>query len=387
MRGNSLYGWPWQHQAAFSESAWQQKNDVSIVAKRIVEAFNIHGVETAQIPRVFPSLTLDKLATPGKLISAVTPEIIDSVAQLFGIRSQWLEGVDDEIYEYLATYKAPGELLKRLSELRYPPGERMSFPLRVLTTHKHLDRTADEYQVLVPVIVEPIAELGDETIYRYHVYRDGFDWNHTTSRIELKAIARIIFTRLHTPVPLFVVSPQDMESVLEGKTVPRELFVGALITDPSLEDYAIPAKGSSVAKETDEFPEVAACIERHGLADFQFSIESDNGDATEASEELATDEVEVSSQKEKPHSARDDHWSPILCTARAIWGQEPTLSIAVVARRLRGMTDLKAGRFTEGAIHKRIAPIAPAGVRGKPGRKPKQSASMLATLIQQQIDK
>jgi len=303
----------------------KKANDVSIVAQRIVEVFNIHGVETTQIPRVFPALTLDNLATPEKLISTVTPEIIDSVAQLFGIRSQWLEGVDDEIYEYLGTYKAPGELLKRLTELRYPPGERMSFPLRVLTTHKRLDRTADEYQVLAPVLVEPIAELGDETIYRYHVYRDGFDWNHTPSRIELKAIARIIFTKLHTPVPLFVVSQQDMENVLEGRTVPRNLFVGALITNPSLEDYAIPANGSCVAKETDEFPEVAAYIEHHGLADFQFSSESDNGDAAEVSEELAAVELAVSSQKEKPRSARDEQWNPILCTARAIWGQEPTL--------------------------------------------------------------
>lgn len=361
--------------------------DVSIVAKRIVEAFNQHGIEITQIPRIFPALTLDNLATPEKLLSAITPEIIDSVAQLFGIRSQWLEGVDDEIYEYLSTYKAPEELLKRLSELRYPPGERLSFPLRVLTTHKHLDRAADEYQVLAPVLVEPIAELGEETIYRYHVYRDGFDWNHATSRIELKAIARIIFTKLHTPVPLFVVSRQDMENVLEGKTVPRDLFDGALITDPSLEDYAIPANGSCVAKETHEFSEVAAYIERLGLADFQFALDIEEVDASDARAELNPAPPEISSQKEKPRSARDNHWGPILAGAQAIWSQEPTLPIAEVVRRLRGVTDFKAARFTESAIHKRIVQMAPAGVRGKPGRKPKQSASMLTTLIHQQIEK
>lgn len=238
--------------------------DVTIVAKRIVEAFNKHGIETTQIPRICPMLTLESLATTEKLLCAITPEVVDSVARLFGIRSQWIEGVDDEVYEYLGTYKAPEELLKRLSELHYPPGERMNFPLRVLTTHKLLDRTADEYQVLVPVLFEPIAELGAEIIYRYHVYRDGFDWNHTTSRIELKAIARIIFTKLHTPVPLYVISPQEMERVLEGQTIPRDLFRGALITDPSLEDYAIPANRSCVAKETDEFSEVATYIECRG---------------------------------------------------------------------------------------------------------------------------
>lgn len=364
----------------------ENAKDVNIVAKRIVEAFNKHGVETTQIPRIFPALTLDNLATPGKLLSVVTPQIIDSVAQLFGIRSQWLEGVDDEVYEYLGTYKAPVELLKRLNELRYPRGERVNFPLRVLTTHRHLDRSADEYQVLAPILVEPIAELGDETIYRYHVYRDGFDWNHTTSRIELKAIARIIFTKLHTPVPLFVVSPQDMDEVLEGRTVPRDLIDGALITDPSLEDYAIPANGSCVAKETEEFPEVAAYIERLNLADVQFQGETDNVDVAVVEEELRTDEV-VSAQEGKQRSDRGSIWGPILHAAQAIWAQEPSLPIAEVVRRLRGMTDFKASRFTESAIHKRIAPIAPAGVRGKPGRKPKQSASTLTTLIRQQIDK
>lgn len=364
----------------------ENAKDVRIVAQRIIEVFNEHGVETTQIPRFFPDLNLENLATTEKLIAAATPEIIDKIAQLFGIRNQWIEGVDDQIYDYLGTYKAPESLLQHLVQLDYPPGEREHFPLRVLTTRKLLDRTANTDQLLAPILVEPIAELGDETIYRYHIFRDGFDWTHTPCRIELKAIARIVFTKLHTPVPLFVISPEEMGLILEGKIVPRTLFHGGLLTNPSLEDYAIPSNGSHIPKETDEFAEVVAYIERLGLNDIQFPSEFDEEAPSQISDTIAAEENTTANDNGK-RSVRDALWADVLVAARTIWAQEPTLPIAEVVRRLMRMPNLEATRFESNTIHKRIAQVAPEGIRGKSGRKPKQSTSMLSSMIQQNIRK
>lgn len=362
--------------------------NTGIVGRRFLSAFQEHGIEATQIPRIIPALRLDDLSTPEKLLGALTPEIIDQVASLFGIRSQWIEGVDDQIYDYLGTYKEPLELLGHISTLSYPPEERKFFPLRVLTTEKRLDRTQDTYQILVPVLVEPIAELGEETIYRYYVYRDGFDWNHYTSRLELKVIARVIFTRLHTPTPLFKITAREMEEVLEGRTIPRGLMRGALISNPSLEDYALSSKESSVAKETDELSDVLEYIGAHGLENFSF-----DGNELEESSIIDIEPPAPSGSlgsipgPQKQRLAQSDQWEPLRHAAQAIWAQDSQLPIAEVARRLKRMRHLKASAYTENAIHKRITDLAPEGVRGKPGRKPKQSSPLMPGLIQQQLDK
>lgn len=108
--------------------------------------------------------------------AALTPEILDQTASLLGIRSEWLEGVDDEIYVYRHCYKAPELLLELLATLRnHADFDLTRFPLRVLVSSRRLDCKADREQLLVPVVLEKVADLGDETVYRYYIFNDGFD--------------------------------------------------------------------------------------------------------------------------------------------------------------------------------------------------------------------
>lgn len=65
---------------------------VDVVAKRFIQVFYDHGVEPAQVPRLIPHVKLDDLNSEKALLAALTPEVLDQVARLFGIRSQWLEG-------------------------------------------------------------------------------------------------------------------------------------------------------------------------------------------------------------------------------------------------------------------------------------------------------
>ena len=80
---------------------------VTIVGQRFRQAFHDHGVEAAQIPRLLPQVKLDDLKSDETLLAVLTPEVLDQAAHLFGIRTEWLEGVDDNIYEYLHCYKQP----------------------------------------------------------------------------------------------------------------------------------------------------------------------------------------------------------------------------------------------------------------------------------------
>jgi hypothetical protein len=268
----------------------------SVVARRFLSVFQEHGVALTQIPRLLPKFPLAALESEASLFRSLSPDVLDQVAKLFGVRCQWLEGVDDQIYEYLACYKRPKVILDHLAAICRRQGPDLDFPLRVLTTDKHLDRNASNRQLLVPVIVEPIAMIGEEQIYRYHLYRDGFDWEYEPTRIELKAIARLMFLNLSQPTALFVISQKEMDDVLDGKVIPMRYLDGCQLSSPSLEDYALEQERSHIAKEVDEFPEVLRYIQQEDLQDYSFgcfaplSLVSEGDIATHKSaKEIATD--------------------------------------------------------------------------------------------------
>lgn len=351
-----------------------KSNPVNIVAQRFLQAFHDHGVQVAQIPRLLPAIKLDNLKSIDALLATLTPDVLDQTARLFGIRTKWLEGIDDEIYEYLACYKRPATLLEHLAEVVDGDDVGLSFPLRVLATTKKLDCNDDSPQLLAPIIVEKIAELGEEDIYRYQIYRDEFDWGYFPARIELKSIARIVDRNLYTPVPLFVISEKEMRGVLDGKLIPANLFRGSMLTNPSLEDFALTKDESVVAKEVEEIPVVLSYIEKHNLQDFSF----DKPKAPQQSDESiaspvisSSPAVEITPKKTgKRADNNKDLWEPVRAVAGALWTEDDSLSIAEVITRIHKMSHLKASKLTASAIRKHIDDIAPPNVRGKPGRKP-----------------
>ncbi len=351
-------------------------SSVGGVAARFLQVFQEHGVEAAQIPRLLPEIKLDDLQTEATLLAALIPEIIDKTAQFFGVRSQWLEGVDDEVYDYLAVSKQPETLLERLAAICANQPEKPRFPLRILATRKDLDWRNDDAQYLAPVLVERIATLGDEEICRFHVYRDGFDWSHLPSRIELKAIARVVFRALHTPVPLFVVSPKEMDDILEGRLIPRRFLSGCLVTNPSLEDFALGKAESPVARETEELPAVLDYIEQHRLQAFSFApaaTPAPHEEPAEGPAAPALPEPPHTSKKAGKRQAQADQWEAVRIAAKTLWAEDTEISIADMIRRLKKIPAFKASAFTESASRKHIADLAPPGVRGKSGRKPKKS--------------
>lgn len=89
-----------------------KNNPVNIVARRFLQVFNDHGVQTTQIPRLLQAIKLDDLKSEDALVAMLTHDVLDQTARLFGIRVEWLEGVDDKIYEPLACYKRPAVSLE-----------------------------------------------------------------------------------------------------------------------------------------------------------------------------------------------------------------------------------------------------------------------------------
>jgi hypothetical protein len=237
-------------------------NPAAEVARRFLKLFNDHGVAETQIQQFLPQIALDKLHTQEALVGALTNDLLNQAAELFKIRREWLDGVDDRIYEYRSCYKDPQRFFEELASVKE---EYDFFPVRALYTGRQLDGLDDREQPLALLLVEKLREIGEEEICRYIIFYDSWDWPHPPCRIQLKAITRVMDRVLHKVVPMYAVEPAILEEVREGKRIPRHCLRGSLLTEPSLKDYALSPEESRVDKECEELPAVLEYIKTHDL--------------------------------------------------------------------------------------------------------------------------
>lgn len=232
-------------------------NPLDKVATRFLKLFTDHGVTIPEIVQFVPSLTFSELESVESLRKALNNEILASVSTQLGVRRSWLDCVDDRIYDGLCCYKTPLRLLDCLASLPHDVGQ---FPLRVLYSGKAPDSSRTSPQHLALVMVEEIKTLGDKTIERYRICFDEWDWSHYPARLQLKAMARFVHQRWQLPIPMHQVSLSALKTIREGKKVPREELSGCLLTEPSLEDYALSKSESVKARDIDELPEVLEAL-------------------------------------------------------------------------------------------------------------------------------
>jgi hypothetical protein len=362
------------------------RKPANVISDRLTRLFAAHDIQSNQIPRLLASIQYKDLESPKTLLPAITPAVIDTAAHLFGIRGAWLEGLDDAIYDVHWARGTPERLLSRLAGAIAAKGQKYShFPLRVLTTSMNLDRQGQHQQWLLPVIVETVDELGETPVHRCHVFGDVYRWTNEAHRLELKAIAWVVWHQLRAPVSLFEVTTEEMEQIQMGQGIPSMLWRRGLISEPSLEDFVLPPQQTLQAKETDELAKLQAYLDASGLRECWLVTPSlpnrtaapeadstpETVDATSASPEKSTQRARMAGGKRE---AKQADWAALLAVAQSIWGDHPSMTYADMIRRLKPMNHLRAAAMGESAIQRQLQKIAPSGVRGKSGRKPKQSA-------------
>lgn len=350
----------------------KSKNPVNLIAGRFVRVFENHGVPASQIPRLLPQIQFSDLKSEDALLLKLNGEVLERAAQLFGIRRQWLEGIDDQIYEAHCCYKCPNEFFSDLASFCHRKDTGLYLPVRAFTTRNHLDYTNREKQPLALIPVEQFAILDDKQIFRYRVFNDEWDWSYVPARIQVKAMARLVSTILHIPVPLYVIKPDEMEALYASTMIPHQLIGNCWVSDPSLDDYAI--SNSYVGKEKEELPEVIKYIEEHHLEGL-IKEEQENLDLT--AKESESIPVQLKKTPKIPGAGKraktqEELWEPARSEAKRLWNENNFLSIAEVIRHLKANQDLKASGCGESGIRKKIADLAPENIRGKSGRKPKK---------------
>lgn len=255
----------------------EEPPSVALVPTRFFQVFREHGIEAAQIPRLIPKLRLDDLKSDDALLAVLDHDLLAQTAKLFGVRIEWLEGVDDVIYEYHSCYKQPEIFFETLAVLRW---DYLRFPVRAITSDIKLDYKSGRRQPIALVFLDEIAQIGDETIYRYRVESGEWDWGHSPCRLQLKAMARLAFKKLGIVIPIFKVERDVLEAICENRMIPAAYLNGCLCSDPSLEDFGLTSQESGVAKETEEMPSVMQFIQDYDLENiankYLHPVEDDN---------------------------------------------------------------------------------------------------------------
>lgn len=238
--------------------SWLQGNDrKSTLATRFIELFEKHGVHRNQIPRLLEhDLKLSDVRDNATLLAVLNDSQLDAACAMFGVRREWLDGVDSRLYELQYCYKEPRRFFAQLDLLKTPAN---IFPVRALSSRLQLDRHANTSQRIELIMLETIATIGEQEIYRFRPFSDGWNWGYPECRLQLKAIIRAY----GKPVPLYEVSAEEIESIYSGEIVPGTLMHGSLLTSPSLEDYCMSKQESPQAKETEELDSVIEYLENN----------------------------------------------------------------------------------------------------------------------------
>lgn len=349
----------------------KSKNPVNLIAGRFVRVFENHRVPASQISRLLPQIHFSDLKSEDALLLKLNGEVLERAAQLFGIRRQWLEGIDDQIYEAHCCYKCPNEFFSDLASFCHRKDTGLYLPVRAFTTRNHLDYTNREKQPLALILVEQFTILDDKPIFRYHIFNDEWDWSYVPARIQVKAMTRLVSTVLRVPVPLYVIKPNEMEALYNRTIIPHQLIENRWTSDPSLEDYAI--TNSYVGKERDELPVVMEYIEEYQLENL---IAIDSGKCVEVIQESGDPSIQAAkpintSESSKRAKNQRDVWIPARDFVEKMWREDASLSIAEVIRQIKANPDLKASVLGKSVIRKRIVDLAPENIRGKSGRKRK----------------
>lgn len=150
-----------------SEKETKQPEDIpETVATRLVALFESHGVQRIQIPEFFDhSLDIPTCSSDEELLKKLTPEIITDAVELFGVNKDWLEGSSIEIYDIPDFYKHPAEFENYIITLLKNTLADRLYGYAIASDKKSVSAYYDS----LLVIAEPIGELNQRDVYKYHL--------------------------------------------------------------------------------------------------------------------------------------------------------------------------------------------------------------------------
>jgi hypothetical protein len=246
---------------------------VAALLNRVRQVFSEQGLTPAHLTRFFTLMNapfdfrLDHYRTDAALLAWLDDAKLNWIAQVFGIRREWLDGEDEHVHEQWFFDKNP-RLFWEVARPKGPTGVSVmpeAFFLRWGTGGEWAKGQSAVFVVLAIPLCQISAEL---TIYRYVSDFTPYPWDYPRSHIQLRAWARL----LYGPGG-YIIHGREMTYKTGEKLESNAQFLRKVINDGSLvrrldwhpDDFALSVEESAVAKEAGTLPQVLAFLSSHGL--------------------------------------------------------------------------------------------------------------------------
>lgn len=153
------------------------------VSSRFIQLFESHDVHRNQIPRFFGhGLTVKDLQDETALLGKLDEPVLDAACSLFGVRREWLEGAESQVYPCHDFYKHPEDVAPFLTALREKNPDGGLDGILIAPTEKAGDALI--------ILSEVIGGVGEKPIYRYHLCNNWL-FDYWKSRAYLTAFVAI----------------------------------------------------------------------------------------------------------------------------------------------------------------------------------------------------
>ena len=241
----------------------RQKNHAAEVVERFVYLFKAHGIERTQIPRFLSEdsgITVADVSTDERLLHVLDEKTLNAVCDKFGVRRRWLDGADKQVYDLLYHCKDLPEYLSFIKTITGKHPDEFCF----LYAYKPGDTSTDLFKSrpdISLVFAEPIAEIDQQTIYRYYPLSCPLPWGNTEARFNLYAFFTLAFSTHGLVLKGHDVSSKFITELAEGKIIPEVMKIKG-IWHP--DEYAFSAISHEMPMDSHEIDEFWKYINKKG---------------------------------------------------------------------------------------------------------------------------
>jgi hypothetical protein len=246
---------------------------VAALLSRVRQVFSEQGLRPGHLARFFTLMNapfdfrLDHYSTDAALLAWLNDAKLDWIGQVFGIRREWLDGEDEQVYQRWQFDKNPRLFWEAASPQSTTANGAMpeAYFIRWGTGSEWAKAHTGVFVVLAIPLCQISAELN---IYRYVSDFIPYPWDYPRSRIQLRAWARL----LYGPGG-YIIQGREMNYAMGEKFENNSQFLPNVLADVKLvrrldwhpDDFALSNQESAVAKEAGTLPQVLAFLSSHGL--------------------------------------------------------------------------------------------------------------------------
>lgn len=159
------------------------------VAARLVHLFEAHGVHRNQIPRfIGHGLTVKDVKDEDSLLAKLDEPLLDATCEMFAVRREWLDGVDQQVHITHDFYKYPKEFARFLDTILNTEDSGSIIGVVIAPEEKNWDAHA------LLILQETVGHIGEKAIYRFHIC-NNWAFTYWKARAFLTACVAIAWKR------------------------------------------------------------------------------------------------------------------------------------------------------------------------------------------------